>query len=169
MVPLACRRDGEPAHSGGSEKGTGLVMRVKGGSHRGSRGLKEVSLGPTTGTVSDEGPEPLGVFAEVKPLPSTFSELQKPRHSSAIHFHYLLLKRVCLGYLPYPPSTDPCSRLACVGTVGLATDLSRMLSFAQHRGQAHGGIRGDFRRRCFPLSVLSRDAALKAFIFSSTL
>lgn len=83
-------------------------------------------MGPTSGTVSDEGPEPLGVFAEVKPLHSTFAELQKLRHSSAIHFHYLFFKRVCLGYLPYPPSTDPCSRLACVGTVGLVTDLSRM-------------------------------------------
>lgn len=60
-------------------------------------------MGTTSGTLSDEGPEPLGVFAEVKPLHSTFSQLQKLRHSSAICFHYLFFKRVCLGYLPYPP------------------------------------------------------------------
>lgn len=46
MVPLACRRDGEPAHSGGSEKGTGLVMRVKGGFTSWKSGLKGGELGP---------------------------------------------------------------------------------------------------------------------------
>lgn len=120
-------------------------------------------MGTTSGTLSDEGPEPLGVSAEVKPFHSTFSELQKLRHSSAICFHYLFFKRVCLGSLPYPPSMDPCSRLACLGTVGLATDLSLMLFFAQYRGQAHGGIRGDFRRSHPSLPVSSSGHSVGSF------
>lgn len=47
-------------------------------------------MGTTSGTLSDEGPEPLEVFAEVIPLHSTFSEPQKLRHSSASHFHHSL-------------------------------------------------------------------------------